>query len=286
MAMRSSWDGYLKLSLISVPIRAFTATVPGGGDIHFHQLHKDCGQRIKYQKVCPVHGEVSKEEIVAGYEYEKGRYVEIAPEEKAALPQENDQAINIDVFTTSEELDPRYFSGKTYYLLPDGPAGQKPYALLHHVMKDKNCQAIATVVMSGHDETVLLRPLDKLLTMTVLYYSEQIKQPDAFEEELVEQKLSVQELKLASTLVDASTADKFDFSHYKDHYTERTAKLVEAKLAGKKPEAAHKEKGPGVINLMEALRQSLDQARGDKPSRKRTPPLPNHPRHPAKRKTG
>src|SRR6266446_5119796 len=85
MAMRSSWEGFLKLSLISVPVRAYNAAVPGGGDIHFHQIHKGCGQRIRYQKVCPEHGEVTKEEIVSGYEYEKGQYVEIDPEEIVKL---------------------------------------------------------------------------------------------------------------------------------------------------------------------------------------------------------
>src|SRR5438132_1059950 len=105
MAMRSSWEGFLKLSLISVPVCAYNVAVPGGGDVHFHQIHKDCGSRIRYQKVCPQHGEVSKEEIVSGYEYEKGKYVEFDPEEISNLRAENDQSINIDVFTDPAEID-------------------------------------------------------------------------------------------------------------------------------------------------------------------------------------
>src|SRR2546421_6833774 len=104
MALRSSWEGFLKLSLISVPVRAYNAAVPGGGDIHFHQIHKECGNRIRYQKVCPVHGEVTKEQIVSGCEYEKGKYVEFNPEEISKLRAENDESINIDVFTAPAKI--------------------------------------------------------------------------------------------------------------------------------------------------------------------------------------
>src|ERR1700733_13188123 len=91
MAARSSWEGFLKLSLISVPVRAYNAAVAGGGDVHFHQIHKKCGSRIHYQKVCPIHGEVAKDEIVKGYEYEKNEYVELEPDEVAKLRAEDDE---------------------------------------------------------------------------------------------------------------------------------------------------------------------------------------------------
>src|SRR5439155_9590332 len=201
MALRSSWEGFLKLSLISVPVQDYNAAVPGGGDIHFHHIHRECGNRIRYQKVCPVHGEVSKEEIISGYEYEKGKYVEFDQAELSKLRAEDEKAINIDAFTTPDQVDPIYLSGKTFYLVPTGPAGQKPYALLHEVMKDKNRNAVATVVLSGHDETVFIRATDKLLTMTVLYYEEQVKHPSAFEDEVSAAKVSAQELTLAQTLV-------------------------------------------------------------------------------------
>jgi DNA end-binding protein Ku len=259
MALRSSWDGFLKLSLISVPVRAYNAVVPGGGDIHFHQIHRECGNRIRYQKVCPVHGEVTKDEIVSGYEYEKGKYVEFDQSELSELRAEDEKAINIDAFTAPDTVEPLYLTGKTFFLVPTGPAGQKPYALLHEVMKEKNRHAVATIVLSGHDETVLIRPMDKLLTMTVLYYEDQVKHPSAFEDEVSAGKVNAQELKLAATLVDASTPEEFDFSQYKDRYNERVTQALEAKLGGKKPEAPRREKPPHVINLMDALRKSLER---------------------------
>src|SRR5205823_535942 len=136
---------------------------------------------------------------------------------------------------------------------------------------------IATIVLSGHEETVLLRPMEKLLTMTVLYYANQVKNPATFEAEIEEQEVSAQEQKLASTLVDASTTDHIDFSQYKDLYNDRVAKLIEAKLSGKKLEAPQKQKAPAVINLMDALRKSLDRThpggklKGDHPAHARRP---------------
>ncbi len=284
MALRSSWEGFLKLSLISVPVRAYNAAVAGGGDVHFHQIHKGCGQRIHYQKVCPVHGEVDKEQIVSGYEYEKGKYLELEKEELTQLKAENDESITIDAFTTPDDVDAIYLSGKSFYLVPAGPAGQKPYALLHKVMKEKKRYAVATVILSGHDETVLIRPLDKLLAMSVLYYDEQVKDASGFEDELGDAKISAQELKLANTLVDASTAEKFDFSQYKDHYTERVTEFLEAKLSGKKLEAPRHERPREVINLMDALRKSLDQTQTESKEKRPRAATPRHGH--AKRKTG
>lgn len=287
MALRSSWDGFLRLSLISVPVRAYNAAAPGGGDIHFNQIHKDCGERIRYQKVCPVHGEITKDDIVSGYEHEKGKYVTFEREELSAARSEDDEAINIEMFTALGNVDPVYLSGKTFYLAPSGPAGQKPYVLLHEIMKDKDRCAIGTVVLSGHDEIVLIRPEEKLLTMTVLYHEHELKKPSAFEDEVGNAKVTAQELKLAGTLVDASTTDELDLSRFKDHYAERITQLVEAKLSGQKIEAPRLHKAPGVINLMDALKQSLDQAKGAKVKKPRgaTAHRPARASH-GRRKTG
>jgi DNA end-binding protein Ku len=277
MAMRTSWEGFLKLSLISVPVRAYNAAVPGGGDIHFHQIHKECGQRIRYQKVCPVHGEVTKDDIVSGYEFEKDHYVELDPAEVAKARAQSDQSINIDVFVPANAIDSLYLSGRTFFLVPDGPAGQKAYVLLHKVMEEKNRNAVARIIISGHEETVLLRPEGKLLTMTVLYYDNQIKKAADFEDEIAAAKISAQELKLAETLVEASTTRAVALSFYKDQYTERTQEMIEAKLAGKKATRGRSAKTPHVINLMDALRKSVKEQ-----AKHKAPP----PRKRAGRKTG
>src|SRR6185436_12501090 len=118
MAMsRSVWSGFIRFSLVAVPVKAFTAAASGGGDISLNQLHKGCNSRIQYKKTCPVHGEVKAEEIVSGYEFDKGQYVVIDPDEVDKLRTPADKAINVQAFVTPEQFDPRYFNGKHYYLL-------------------------------------------------------------------------------------------------------------------------------------------------------------------------
>src|SRR5438445_448220 len=161
MALRSNWEGFLRFNLISVPVRAYSASTTGRGKIAFHQIHKGCGSRIKYKKVCPIHGEVSKDEIVSGYEIAKGEYVIVDPEELDKLRTENDKAISIDTFIRPESIDPIYFSERSYYLAPNGKVGQKPFAVLQKVMQDEKRFAVAQVVFAGREQLVLLRPVDK-----------------------------------------------------------------------------------------------------------------------------
>lgn len=260
--MRPSWKGYLRLSLVSVPVQAYTASVTGGGDIHLNQLHDECHSRIRYKKVCPIHGEVNNNEIISGYEYSKDRYVVMDPEELSQLRRENDRAINIDTFIAPDEVDPIYFEGRSYYLLPDGAAGQKPYAVLYEALAQENRYGVARAVFSGKDQLVLLRPVDGVLVLTMLAYENQIRAPADFREELGETPVSPEELRLAKTLIEASTTDAFDFTSYHDQYTERLTELIEAKVQGREvvaPPAADEEEH--VINLMDALRRSVDQAK-------------------------
>src|ERR1700674_5406928 len=120
MAARSAWKGFLKLNLVTVPVKAFTATSSGGGEIHLNQLHSVCNSRIQYKKTCPIHGEVPSGEIVSGYEYTKGQYVVVDTDEISKLRSEDDKAITIDTFIAPTVIDPVYYTGKTYYLVPDG----------------------------------------------------------------------------------------------------------------------------------------------------------------------
>ena len=258
---RSSWKGYLRLSLVSVPVQALNATLPGGGEIHLNQLHAECNNRIRYQKVCPIHGEVPADEIVSGYEYAKGKYVIIEPNELDKLRTEADRSINIDTFVAPDEIDPLYFDGRTYYLLPDGPVAQKPYAVLQRGMKQTGKYAIASAVFSGKEQLVLVRALDELLSLSMLKNEQEIRQPTTFSDEVAHVEVTKEELRLAHTLIDASTAAKFDLSKYTDLYTERMTKLIESKVAGEEivapPETEHR----GVINLMDALRQSVAETK-------------------------
>jgi DNA end-binding protein Ku len=175
MAARATWEGYLRLNLLSIPVKAYSATVSGQGKIAFHMIHAKCKTRIKYRKFCPIHGEVPNDEIVSGYEYEKGKYLIVDPDELDKLLPEKDKAINIDVFIRSDDLDPMYYAGKAYYLAPDGRVAERPYAVLQRVMEEESRFAVAKVIISTREHVVLLRSVEGLLTMLVLYYYKQVK---------------------------------------------------------------------------------------------------------------
>ena len=240
-----------------------------------NQLHAGCNSRIKYQKVCPIHGEVSSDQIVSGYEYSKDQYVVIDTAELEKLRTEDSKALTVQEFIPSDALDPMYFSGTTYYLVPDGPVGQRPYAVIHQGMVEQDRYAIAQVVWHGKEQVVLIRPVDGLLTMTGLSYEHQVTKPSAFEDETPKAEIAPDEMKLAKTLIAATTKKKFDFSVYKDVYTEKLTQLIEAKVAGKEIVAAQPHEHAQIINLMDALKQSVEklQVAGDeeKPPQKMAP---------------
>jgi DNA end-binding protein Ku len=271
MARYSSWKGYLKISLVSVPVKAYTAA-SSAASISLNQLHAACNSRIQYKKTCPIHGEVPGGEIVSGYEYNKGQYVVIDTDELDKLRTEKDRSINVSSFVAAGAIDPIYQSGKNYYLLPDGPVGQKAYQLIHQAMKEKDVQAVAQVVISKKEELVVLRPIEDLLVMTVLNYANEIKEPQSFLDELVKSESGKQELQLVEQLIGALTTDKFELGQFRDLYTEKLTQLIEAKVAGKELVAAPAGEEPQVINLMEAIQQSLKQtkpaAAAEKPARK------------------
>lgn len=270
---RSSWKGYLKLSLVSVPVRGYTASV-AASEIRLHQLHAKCHSRIRYQKTCPIHGEVPKEEIVSGYEYAKGEYVVIEPDELARIRGESERAVTIDAVLSQHIIDPVYFTDKTYYLLPDGAVGQKPFALIQQCLADEELQAVGRVILFGREELVLVRPVDRLLAMTALKYEAEVAHADALSDELETTSFAREELNLTKRLLDAFEKPKFSLADYKDHYVEQLRELIEAKVEGKELVAPPAPEEPHVINLMDALKKSVAAAKKDGAeagSRKRKP---------------
>src|SRR6185295_5295265 len=143
MAARSLWKGFLKLSLVSVPVKAYSTSSSGGGTITLNQLHAECNSRIQYKKTCPVHSEVK--DIVSGYEYAKDQYVVIDTDELDKLRTEDDKAIRVDVFVTPDAIDSTYLTGKSYYLVPEGPVGPKAYQVIYQAMVDADRNAVAQV---------------------------------------------------------------------------------------------------------------------------------------------
>jgi DNA end-binding protein Ku len=261
MASRAVWKGYIRFSLVSVPVKAYTAAVTGGGGIALNQLHAECHSRIQYKKTCPIHGEVPNDQIVSGYQFAEGQYVVVDPDELEKLRTPAEKAININAFIKPETIDPSFLSGRSYYLLPDGPVAQRPYAVLLRAMAEEDRYAFAQVVFSGREQIVVVRPVGNLLMMSMLTYANEMKSPSEFQDEAPKVEVSPEELKLAKTLTDALSVDEFDFSEYRDQYTEKLTKLIESKVAGKEIVAPPAEEPPQIINLMEALQKSLAAAK-------------------------
>ena len=256
MAPRTSWKGFLKLSLVSVPVKAYTANNTDE-EIRLNQLHGECHGRVRYKKVCETHGELKSEDIVSGFEYAKDQYVVIDEDELSKVRAKSDKSVAIDGFVPPEKIDPIYMAGRTYFLLPDGPAGNRPYALLVRGMVDAKVVAIAQVVISGREQLVMLRPQDGMLVMNVLNYPKRVRSATPYRDELPEEKPSASELALANTLIGASTLAEFDFQSYRDTYVENLNKLIQLKVEGREIVQAPDPEEPKILNLMEALKKSV-----------------------------
>ncbi len=283
---RASWKGFIRLSLVSVPVEGYTASAIGETQIALNQLHEGCGARIRYKKVCEVHGEVSNDQIVMGYQYAKDQYAVVDPDELEKLRSEADRSINVDRFVDPATIDPIYFAGKTYYLTPNGRAGEKPYALLNRAMTDENVLGLAQVVISNREQLVALRPIGKLLAISVLQYADNVRSPEEYEKLLPKSDVSPQELKLAKTLIAATRADEAELEEYRDLYTERLKELVEAKVEGHDVATPPKPAAPPVINLMDALRASLQKRAAGAPKKAARKPATKRGAVGKKRKTG
>jgi len=256
MAPRTSWKGFLKLSLVSVPVKAYTANNTDE-EIRLNQLHGECHGRVRYKKVCEAHGELKSEDIVSGFEYAKDQYVVIDEEELAKVRKKSDKAVSIDGFVDPSKIDPIYLAGRSYYLLPDGAAGNRPYALLVRGMADANVVAIAQVVISGREQLVMLRPQDGMLLMNVLNYPKKVRAATPYRDELPDEKPSASELALANTLIGASTLADFDLQSYRDAYVEHLNELIQLKVEGREIVQAPDPEEPKILNLMEALKKSV-----------------------------
>ena len=256
---RASWRGQLRFGLVSFEVQAVNAEIKENAEVHFHLLHEPDHERIHYAKMCPKHGEVPNDEIVEGYEYAKGKYVEFDKEELDSLRSEREKALTIDAFVSSDEIDPIYFDGRMYYLLPSVAERSEPYALLEAAMAKKGRWGVGQVVFSGREQLALIRPLDGVLTMAMLNYDAEIRKPAEIKSEFTRAHTTPRKLKLAEELVGKWHEGTFDFSEYKDNYRKKVQQAIEAKEKGVDIEAPEEEEGE-VINLMEALQRSVAHA--------------------------
>jgi len=261
---RSSWKGQLSFGLVSFPVEAFNALDRDQSDIHVHQVHAKCHRRIHYQKTCPVHGEVPNDEIVSAYETQKGKYVEIDPDELGALRSPSERALKIDAFVSPDIVDPIYFDGRMYYIVPAGTTASEPYGVIVEAMEREKRYGIRTVVFSGKGQIVLLRPLDGVLHMAMLNYDAEMRPAKTVAASFTKPKSIARQVRLAQTLIEEWSDDNFNFSKYEDTYRERVEELIAAKSRGRKLTTPKDEEPAEVLNLMDALKRSMTTARGKK----------------------
>lgn len=256
----AGWRGSLAFGLVTFPVEAFNAVDPARGDIHFHQIHAACHSRIRYQKTCPIHGAVPNDEIVSGYEYQKGKYVELEPSELEALRSESDRALRVEAFVKPDAIDPIYLDGRMYYVLPSEPVSHEPYAVVVEAMQRENRIGVAHLIFSGKDQMVLIRPLEGILHMAMLRFEAEVRPPKSVAAALPKPANIARQLHLAQTLVKEWSQDQFDFSKYENSHRQKVKEVIEAKVRGHEIVAPAKEKPQKVLNLMDALEQSLKHA--------------------------
>ncbi|HVI12263.1 MAG TPA: Ku protein [Pseudolabrys sp.] len=271
MAPRAYWKGFLRLSLVSCPIQLFPATSERE-KISFNQINKETGNRIRYRKVDEDTGEeVRPDEIVKGYQVDKGRYVEINDEEIGAIALESTKTIEIDEFVPRAEIDDLYLI-RPYYIAPDGKVGQDAFAVIRDVIRQMNMVAIGRVVLTSREHVIALEARGKGLMGTLLRYPYEVRDENEYFDDIQNLKLSKDMMDLAQHIVKTKTGH-FEPDKFEDHYEAALKELVEKKMKGIKIEAPRERGEPTkVINLMDALRRSVrseEQQTGRKQSAKR-----------------
>lgn len=255
--MHTVWKGSISFGLVNIPVRMFTATQHR--EIRFRQLHKVCNTPIRYTKTCPTcEREVANEEIVSGFEYEKDHFVLVTDEEREAITPETRKAIEILEFVQLDEIDPIYFE-KSYYLSPQ-ETGEKAYSLLREAMRRTGKIAIAQVTLRNRQSLAVIRIWGPCILMETIFYPDEVRavsQVPALPGEEV--NLAENELAMAEQLIDSMTTS-FNPAKYQDRYREDLHQLIEQKLAGQEVAAAPVAPRANVINLMQALKESIAAA--------------------------
>ncbi len=281
MAPRAYWKGYLRLSLVSCPIQLFPATSERE-KISFHQLNKKTGHRIRYKKVDAESGhEVNSEDIIKGYEATKGEYVELDPEELETVAIESKRTIEIDEFVEKKEIDELYMRDP-YYIVPDGEVGQQAFAVIREAIRKEGMVALGRVVFTNREHVIALEPRDEGMMGITLRYPYEVRDQKAYFDEIEHEKVPKDMLDLAVHIVNTKKG-KFEPEKFEDHYEEALKELIRKKQKGEKIERPKEPARSNVVNLMDALRQSVKAESGGRhkqaAAHQRQPRRASHPKH-------
>lgn len=258
MAPRASWKGHLKLSLVSCPVRLYPATT-STNRISFNQLHKDTHNRINLKPVDPELGLVERSDLVKGYEYEDNKYVILDDEDFAAVRIESSHTMNIEAFVDADEVDVIY-QDSPYYLAPDGKMAEETFIVLREAMRDKGKLAIARLVMSSRERIVAISPRENGMFVSTLRNPSEVRSTTAYFEGIPKGEPDKEMLQLAEQLIDQKTT-AFKPEDYEDRYETALMEMIKSKIAGETPVIAAEPSRGNVINLMDALKQSLSQSK-------------------------
>jgi DNA end-binding protein Ku len=266
VAPRAYWKGYLKLSLVSCPIALYPATSERE-KISFHQLNKKTGHRIRYRKVDAETGQVDSSDIIKGYEVAKGEYIELDPEELEAVALESKRTIEIDEFVPKSQIDELYIRDP-YYIAPDGEVGQQAFSVIREAIRKEGMVAVGKVVFTSREHIIALEARDKGMMGITLRYPYEVRKEKDYFEDIKDEKVPKDMLDLALHIVEAKRGD-FDPEKFEDQYEDALKELLRKKQKGERIERPKEPSRSNVVNLMDALRQSV-QAESTRESERRT----------------
>src|ERR1700761_345976 len=271
VAPRAYWKGYLKLSLVSCPIAVYPATSERE-KISFHQLNKETGNRIRYKKIDADTGdEVENADIIKGYEIGKGEYIELDPEELDAVAIESKHAIEIDEFVPKSEIDELYMRDP-YYIVPDGEVGQQAFAVIREAIHKEGMVALGKIVFTSREHIIALEARGKGMMGITLRYPYEVRKEEDYFDGIENEKIPKDMIDLAVHIVETKTGH-FKPQQFKDEYEDALKDLLRKKQKGEKIEAPKERAPSNVVNLMDALRQSVKA--GGKGGGRRTPARSN-----------
>ena len=289
MAARAYWQGQIRLALVSIPVEIFSAT-RSGATVAFNQIHEPSGKRIKYEKVAPGIGPVDPEEIVKGYQYEKGKYVLLSDEEIEAVKLESKKTLELTQFVDAHEIDAIYYD-KPYYVVPADDLAEEAFVVLRDALRQSRKVGLGQLALRGREYVVALKPCGRGLVLETLRYADEVNKASGFFRDIGDVKPEEDLLDLARTLIEKKTA-KFDAGEYHDRYVDALKALIERKRKGKTIETSEEEapaqsRGSNVVDLMAALKRSLEKPNAKaaaKPANDETPAPKKPARKPAAKK--
>ena len=265
--MRPYWKGQIRLSLVTLGVEIYPA-VATYKTIPLHEIYKPSGKRIRHQNVVDDEA-VNKDDIVKGFEYEKGEYVLLEPEEIQKIKIPSSKELEIIQFVDAGSIDPLYFD-RPYFVIPQNNASENAFITIRDALKETNKFGLGQLVIGGHERLCALKPCGRGMMLEVIRYEDEVKKADAYFKSIDEKKINKEQLDLAKSLIKKKSG-KFDPGKFHDHYNEALQELINSKIQRRKPKYTEKKQGAKIVNIMDALKKSLGES-DEKPARSKTKP--------------